>query len=212
MVAVLEVNYQKIFNSLVGRCIFTRDDFLRKGYYLNFRVGENTYYKAVWFDYNSKQNDKVIIRRPDGFYRNIYLSKVKGVSIYFNDPIFADCFSSGDDVSLTNLKFTVQGEKVKLEDFCILLDMFEIEEDVEDTNLIYIDARYDGSNYSFVMEKNLYFSFNFSSELYKCYRCLKGIYTTLSKCLNLKVSDFNTKLQSEMKLNSNLSNKIEFLN
>lgn len=211
MVAILEVNYQKIFNSLVGRCIFTRDDFLRKGYYLNFRVGENTYYKAVWFDYNSKKNDKIIIRMPNGLYRNIYLSKVKSVSIYFNDPIFADCFSCSDDVSLANLKFTVQGEKVKLEDFCAILDMFEIREDTEDSNLIYIDARYDGSSYSFVMEKNLYFSFNFNSELYKCFSCLKGICTTLNKCLNFKVDDFNIELQSEMKLNFNLSNKIKLI-
>lgn len=187
----MEVDYLDMFRSLAIDCFPMRCDLLDKGYYVNFRTGVNNYFKAVWFDFNG--SDKVIIRMPNGKYRNIYLSKVKGIYVYFFSQfrVKSDFESDEDYVKYGS---NIPGCKVKIEDLYRLVQRVSFSQ-LEYSDLLGINFECNGKVYTLALEESVDFSFDFINSLYNCYRALIVINYVLEHYSNLGIKEFDKELR-----------------
>lgn len=196
----MEEDYSTMFQNLAIDWIPKRCDLLNKGYYINFRTGTNNYFKAVWFDFNGF--DKIIIRMFDGKYRNIYLSKVKGISINFFEKFRArSIFKSDEDFLKKELNNS--GFKVKIEDLYELMQHISFSQ-LDFSDLLGINFECNGKVYTLALKGNANFSFNFRNELYNCYRALISIDYILKNYSYLGIKEFNKALRKFFPFNNRI--------
>lgn len=74
------------------------------GFYFNFKLKGNHYFKAIWVDYN-KSLDRIIIRVKEHSYKILSLSKVEKITIVFSElePEFCDVVERIDLVRFCDL-------------------------------------------------------------------------------------------------------------
>lgn len=198
---ILEVTLQDKFNYLVKNCIPRRCYLLQKGYYLNFRVGKNTYYKAIWFDYNGKNEDKIIIYMPDHRYRNVYLSKVKGVSVCFFDG-FYNPTAVLDDEGFIGLHQPTY--RVQIDYLFELIFYSSISYDNFREDRILLEYLYNGRRFGFLIAANDEFDFNLIDDLKNCYLTLNAVYCAIKLHFDSKnqlIKTLREKLPISNKIN-----------